>query len=82
MDIPQEISEKIASYIRRPSKDEDIIITIGRDQTEDRQFLVNLDQFINRCRKLGAKESVIQRHAQWIRRLWAQGKRDIYILII
>ena len=79
MDIPQEISEKIASYIRRPNKDADIIITIGRDQAEDRQFLVHLDQFINRCRKFDAKESVIQRHAQWARKKFARREWPIHI---
>ncbi len=76
MDIPQEISDKIASYIRRPYKDEDILIIVGGGRFE---ICMPLELFIERERKTGKKESVIQRHAQWARRKWASGEREIFI---
>ena len=76
MDIPQEISEKIASYIRRPYKDEDILIIVGGGRFE---ICMPSDLFMKKERTFGRKESVIQRHAQWARRKWASGVREIFI---
>ena len=75
MDIPQEISEKIASYIRRPYKDEDIMVIVGRRL----EICMPLELFIERSREPGTKESVIQRHAHWARKKWVMGERELYI---
>ncbi len=85
MDIPREISAKIASYIRRPTKDEDIFITIGFSRSiwtypGGSEFQkMPLYELMVRMRRIGKKESVIQRHAQWARRKWASGEREIFI---
>ncbi len=87
MDIPQEISEKIASYIRRPYTDEDIIVIVDHKSSvlmhpgQDLGITLPwpLDMLILRMKRIGYKESVIQRHAQWARKKWAKGERKIYI---
>ena len=74
MDIPQEISEKIASYIRRPNKDEDIMVVVfGKTLPME----MTLDVLIVRMRRICYKESVIQRHAKAFRKKWAKGERDL-----
>ena len=74
MDIPQEISEKIASYIRRPNKDEDILVTIYGNTPP---VTMPLDMLMGRMRRIRYKESVIQRHARYLRQKWAKGERNL-----
>ena len=78
MDIPQEISEKIASYIRRPNKDEDIIVEVFGRTRPGLEFSLPLDDLLVRLRdNAKTKESVIKRHATYFRKKWAKGERNL-----
>ena len=77
MDIPQEISEKIASYIRRPYTDEDIMVVVFGRTLPGLEFSLPLDELIVRLRRIRDKEWVIQRHAKHFRKKWAKGEREL-----
>ncbi len=66
MDIPQEISEKIASYIRRPCRDEDIVVKTRISPERH----MTLDEFKDISRRFGRDEENIQRVSRAIRKAW------------
>ena len=77
MDIPQEISEKIASYIRRPNKDEDIIVEVFGRTRPGLEFSLPLDELLVRLRRIKDTACVIQRHAKQFIKKWAMGERSL-----
>ncbi len=79
MDIPQEISGQIASYIRRPYKDSDIMVKVCGNTPP---VVIPLDVLIVRLRRIKHKESVIRRHATHFRKKWAKGERNLRLYSI
>ncbi len=73
MDIPQDISEKIASYIRRPYKYEDIKIMTSFFEPGDPRNIMSLATFLKLVRQTGLMDDDITRFIRACRRAWSLG---------
>ena len=73
MDIPQEISDKIASYIRRPYQAEDIRLMTELFDEGDPRKIMTLATFLKACRQTRIKKDEIDEFTRDVRKAWSIG---------